>query len=573
MAAPLEENDTDLFKDDYYAILNLPKDASKDDVNNAYRKFSKIFHPDKHQDPLKKKNAEQMFGKLKRAHEVLSDEHKRVIYDLYGEKGLETYGMEVISRTKTPAEIIAEYERFQKEQEDRRLQQQTNPRGQVTIGLNATDLFDRYAGYEEYEDYEEPRFPTVEINNMNISQTVECPLTVKDTVVVGGTMSTQNGRGSGVFLATWRRLLSNKSWAELETTVGTSKSVNLKVSRQLTKRIIGTASCGLHATDRGFRPGVSSVLIVQLDQNLQGRITWNVLFPSFLATSVIYDTQNHHALFSIQLGIMSTFVIGSYTRKFQEMEGKARVAIKAGTFGIIFEYGVEKRITKFSTLGATVVLGVPTGVLLKIKLNRGQQTFNFPIMLSEQILPSAIFYGTFIPIFAYFVIKKIIIDPFLQEQTKKEAEKKRQEHSDKVAQRKREAEAAVELMKETVERSIEVEEKKMGLVIIKALYGKLVGMEGEMAQHDCIDVTIPIQALVKDSKLIVPDTTSKSNLPGFYDPTLGDEKQLYIKYKFHNRLHVVTLRDEEPIRLPQQKHRVKDELEPSNNSSAEGPRS
>ena len=30
-----------------------------------------------------------------------------------------------------------------------------------------------------------------------------------------------------------------------------------------------------------------------------------------------------------------------------------------------------------------------------------------------------------------------------------------------------------DLMKETVERSIEVEEKKMGLVIVKALYGKL----------------------------------------------------------------------------------------------------
>ena len=32
----------------------------------------------------------------------------------------------------------------------------------------------------------------------------------------------------------------------------------------------------------------------------------------------------------------------------------------------------------------------------------------------------------------------------------------------------------IELMKETVDRSIEVEEKKNGLVIIKGLYGKLV---------------------------------------------------------------------------------------------------
>jgi len=33
----------------------------------------------------------------------------------------------------------------------------------------------------------------------------------------------------------------------------------------------------------------------------------------------------------------------------------------------------------------------------------------------------------------------------------------------------------VDLMKETVDRSIELEEKKGGLVIIKALYGKLHG--------------------------------------------------------------------------------------------------
>lgn len=36
--------------------------------------------------------------------------------------------LKVVSRTKTPAEIMAEYERFQREQEERRLQQRTNPK-------------------------------------------------------------------------------------------------------------------------------------------------------------------------------------------------------------------------------------------------------------------------------------------------------------------------------------------------------------------------------------------------------------------------------------------------------------
>ena len=45
--------------------------------------------------------------------------------------------MEVISRTKTPAEIIAEYERFQQEQEERRLRQRTNPKVSRARGYKA----------------------------------------------------------------------------------------------------------------------------------------------------------------------------------------------------------------------------------------------------------------------------------------------------------------------------------------------------------------------------------------------------------------------------------------------------
>lgn len=38
-----------------------------------------------------------------------------------------------------------------------------------------------------------------------------------------------------------------------------------------------------------------------------------------------------------------------------------------GTFGFITEYGAEKKISKYSSVLATVSVGVPTGVILKIK--------------------------------------------------------------------------------------------------------------------------------------------------------------------------------------------------------------
>lgn len=81
---------------------------------------------------------------------MLSDPHKRAIYDSLGVRGLETEGWEIVLRTKTPQELREEYERLAKEEEERRLLMRTNPKGNVTVNINATDLFNRYS--DDYND-------------------------------------------------------------------------------------------------------------------------------------------------------------------------------------------------------------------------------------------------------------------------------------------------------------------------------------------------------------------------------------------------------------------------------------
>jgi DnaJ homolog subfamily C member 11 len=44
------------------------------------------------------------------------------------------------------------------------------------------------------------------------------------------------------------------------------------------------------------------------------------------------------------------------------------LCFRASTFGLLAEYGCEKKITQFSHLSATVSIGVPMGVSLKIRL-------------------------------------------------------------------------------------------------------------------------------------------------------------------------------------------------------------
>ena len=56
-----------------------------------------------------------------------------------------------------------------------------------------------------------------------------------------------------------------------------------------------------------------------------------------------------------------------------------------GTFGAMVEYGVDRKITEQSTLAATVAVGIPQGVVLRIRLNRATQTYLFPLHLSDEV--------------------------------------------------------------------------------------------------------------------------------------------------------------------------------------------
>ncbi|CAI5762814.1 Hypothetical predicted protein [Podarcis lilfordi] len=68
---------------DYYKLLEIPRDASDNDIKKAYRKKALQWHPDKN--PDRKNYAEQKFKEVTEAYEVLSDKAKRERYDCYGD--------------------------------------------------------------------------------------------------------------------------------------------------------------------------------------------------------------------------------------------------------------------------------------------------------------------------------------------------------------------------------------------------------------------------------------------------------------------------------------------------------
>lgn len=66
---------------DFYEVLGVPRDADKDEIQRAYRKLARRYHPDVNKDPA----AEERFKEINEAFSALSDPDQRARYDRFGE--------------------------------------------------------------------------------------------------------------------------------------------------------------------------------------------------------------------------------------------------------------------------------------------------------------------------------------------------------------------------------------------------------------------------------------------------------------------------------------------------------
>jgi len=69
---------------DYYEVLGVPRNATKEEIKAAFRKLALQYHPDRNKSP----EAEEKFKLISEAYAVLSDDEKRKAYDAGGVEGV-----------------------------------------------------------------------------------------------------------------------------------------------------------------------------------------------------------------------------------------------------------------------------------------------------------------------------------------------------------------------------------------------------------------------------------------------------------------------------------------------------
>lgn len=408
--------------DDYYIILDVDFHASQETITTAYRNLARKYHPDKNnQDERSRKEAQVIFEKIKTAYDVLSDPHKRQIYDTLGPDGLKLDGWKMVQKQMTANEIRDEYLRIQKQNLDNKLAVIAKPRASFTMAIDASDMFSKSPSIDDGEEDETEldldsgsrslasSIPAIEISSMSASMAFENNLTTNHSVTLSGNLNAKNGTGDGLFGANYRYKYSPLTTFDLVYQVGRGPIFTAGVTHQLNDRTTLTGRGYLIVGPYSFVPGAKLTLAHKIRNYLIGKVSYKEGINSSVTTSLIYINEKlmFEVTTSYKLSQLNQAVSVDFGYRFNNNESKLSISIGVDTGnGVAVEYGCETRVLEINVIGAALSFSLPSGVTLKIRYNRANQEFNIPIYLSDEINSAPLFYGTMVPLVAYYLVDR-----------------------------------------------------------------------------------------------------------------------------------------------------------------------
>ncbi|KAF9103368.1 hypothetical protein BGX27_010614 [Mortierella sp. AM989] len=554
---------------DYYAVLNVSKKASEEDIREAYKRMSRVFHPDKHSESSLKEAAGTNFQALTRAFEVLSNPQLRAAYDKYGEEGLNSR-WEVGHRIKTPQESRDEYARLASEKQQLELENLVRSRNDIVINVDASRVFEHYHapipfGLPRQKSRTASIFDALgrtDIMQLYMKNSFQTQFGPRTQVILGGNMTSRSGTGSGNIVGTLRHTFSDKLSMELGASFLNPGSSLIKGTYNIDQQTY--ASCTAFARDfqgptplvmtfgRRITKGATGYMTYRTGDWALG--SWGLLpedrqdFSSMSLGVKSVDAKESYCM-ELQAGVVQSYLLADRT---WALDDSTRIRVGArfsNLAGLGASIGGDRRITQHTKLGLAVEIALSGGIAFNIKVMRLGQSVTVPILLSSEFNPKFAFWTAVAPICAIAALDLGYIKPRRRRERTEKLQELRKVHAEFIANQRKEAEEAISLLRDSTSRKAKQEQSKDGLVIVEATYGNMNA--GLVA-----DVTIAVQALVNNSQLVMPGGHSKNHILGFYDPCLGEKKHLRIRYEFQKRMHEVVVADMDHVTLPVRSHLI-----------------
>ncbi|KAJ4837165.1 Chaperone protein dnaJ 13 [Turnera subulata] len=531
-------------KRELYAVLQVSPDASDEEIRKAYRHWAQVYHPDKYQDLHMKEIATENFQRICQAYEVLSDENKRVIYDIYGMEGL-TSGLELGPKLNRVEELKAELEKLRQRKELQRMAAQFQSTGRIIAHVSWPELRDGYGV----------------MRGMAMTSQVTSQLSKRTTVAMGGSLEVSDNAGGASASAVVRHQVSPASYLEVVATTGLRAVIAVQATRQLSAHSTATVTIAKTLKDGSYN--LSNTWTRQLSETTHGNIQLLLGPESSVAVGWRKKDENMSAAGELKIGTSSFAASAHYSHNFSS-KSHGRIGGRFASNALEIEVGGGRKVSKFSMVRMMYVVGIQ-GIFWRFELHRGGQKLIVPILLSAHLNPLFAAGAFVVPTSLYFLLKKFVLKPYYIRKERQKALGDKEETAAQVQEARKSAEKAQQLLTPVANRKRSRQLESNGLIVTKAVYGSLkalkkgnesYGVNNESAST-VIDVTIPLNFLVNDSgTLKLHEGVKKSGIMGFCDPCPGEPKQLHVEYTYGGHQFEAVVDDYAELSIPQEAHRV-----------------
>lgn len=527
-----------------YALLHLSPEASDEEIRKAYRQWAQVYHPDKYQAPHMKEIATENFQRICEAYEILSDENKRLIYDIYGMEGL-TSGLELGPKLNKVEELKEELERLRQRKEQEKALAHFRPSGTILASLSL------------------PQFLEGDgiMRGMAMSSEVQSQLSKNSILAFGGNLEVNDDSGGGAASVVLRHQLSSVSSIEFIASAGLRALVGIQTTRHLSSHSTATMAVAMSLRDGSIN--LSNNWTRQISETTNGNIQLLLGIESSISVGWQKKDERMSAAGELKIGTSSFGASAHYTHRFSK-KSHGRIQGRLGSTALELEVGGGRKISEFSTIRMLYSVGIQ-GIFWKFELHRAGQKLVVPILLSRHF-SSFFATGAFIiPASVYFLLKKFILKPYYLKREKQKALENMEKTSAQVREAKAAAQKAQQLLQNVANRKRNKQLEIGGLIITKAVYGARkaltkLGETGESSDElasQVLDVTLPLNFLVNDSgRLKLHEGVKKSGIMGFCDSCPGEPKQLYVEYTYGGNRYQVLVDDYEELFIPQEAHRI-----------------